>query len=136
MLLFNDNMNEITQELREVIGLNEREAKIYLALLGDKAVSASILAKITKVNRTTVYLELERLIDRGLVSYVIQEGKRFFSPSLPEKLVEILETKKSRIESILPQLKVLSASLAIPFPLSRNNPDLSRLLQLSYPHSL
>ena len=61
-------MEEIIRE----IGLNEKEAKIYLELLKQKISTASKLAKITKINRTTAYLELENLMKLGLVNYVIK----------------------------------------------------------------
>ena len=68
--MFEINMEE--QVLKE-FGLNEREVQVYLALLKEKSCTASKLAKVAKVNRTTAYLELENLMKRGLVSYVIKD---------------------------------------------------------------
>jgi len=103
MLSFDNNMKEILKE----IGLNEREVEIYLALLGVKASTASNLAKITKINRTTTYLELENLTRLGLVSYIIKNSKRYYQAAAPQKLVEILNSKKEKVESILPRLNLL-----------------------------
>lgn len=87
------------------LGLNEREAKVYLALLKEQSCTASKLAKLANINRTTAYLELENLMKIGLVSYVIKESKRYYQPSPPEKFIDILEEKKKNFEAILPKLK-------------------------------
>ncbi|MBT4647783.1 hypothetical protein HN827_03300 [archaeon] len=91
-------------------GLNEKEATIYLELLKEKSCTASKLAKLTNIYRTTAYLELDNLIRKGLVSYVIKDSKRYYQPADPEKFIEILDSKKSKIETILPILKGLHKS--------------------------
>jgi sugar-specific transcriptional regulator TrmB len=88
-------------------GLNEKESKIYLALLKEKSCTASKLAKIAKINRTTAYLELENLMNLGLASYVIKNSKRFYQPASPEKLLEIIDFKRTKIKAMLPELKGL-----------------------------
>jgi len=93
------------EETLKEIGLNEKEAKIYLVLLKEKSCTASKLAKIAKINRTTAYLELENLTSLGLVSYVIKNSKRYYQASHPNKLLSILDSKKAKIKSILPKLK-------------------------------
>jgi HTH-type transcriptional regulator, sugar sensing transcriptional regulator len=92
-------------------GLNEREAKVYLQVLKDQGETASTIAKRTKINRTTTYLELNNLIEKGLVSYIIKNNKKSFQAVEPEKFLEILEEKKQKITKILPQLKGLHKSI-------------------------
>ncbi|MCK4649671.1 hypothetical protein KAT36_00415 [Candidatus Pacearchaeota archaeon] len=99
------------QEILEEFGLNARESKIYLALLKEKSCTASKLAKLTKINRTTTYLELENLIRLGLASYVLKNSKRYYQSASPKKFIEILNSKKTKIESILPKLKELHQSI-------------------------
>jgi len=99
-----------TKILQE-FGLTDKEALIYLTLLKEKICNASKLAKLTKIQRTTVYLELDNLIQKGLVSYVIKNSKRYYQSASPDKLIEILETKKAQIKSILPELKNLSQAI-------------------------
>ncbi|MFH1503565.1 MAG: helix-turn-helix domain-containing protein [Candidatus Diapherotrites archaeon] len=93
------------EEILKEIGLNGKEVKIYLELLKERSQTASKIAKLTKINRTTAYLELENLMKLGLVSYTIKNSKRYYQPASPKKLVEILETKKKKIISILPKLE-------------------------------
>ena len=63
------------EQFLEEIGLSEKEAKIYLALLQVDSALISDLAEKTKINRTTVYPVLESLAKKGLVSE-LQEGKK------------------------------------------------------------
>lgn len=95
------------KEALEDFGLTDKESRIYLQLLKEKKCTASKLAKLTKVNRTTAYLELDNLLKLGLVSYVIKDSKRYYHPAPPEKLIALLDEKKSRIKSVLPKLKSL-----------------------------
>ncbi|MDP3026452.1 MAG: helix-turn-helix domain-containing protein [Nanoarchaeota archaeon] len=99
------------KEILREAGLNDKEAIIYLELLKERICNASKLAKLTKIQRTTIYLELENLMRKGLVSYVIKNSKRFYQAASPEKLIEILDTKKQKIKSILPDLKSLHHSI-------------------------
>lgn len=99
------------KEILEEFGLNVKESTIYLALLKEKLSTASKLAKITKINRTTVYLELENLMNLGLVSYVVKDSKRYYQVANPDKLIEILDSKKAKIKSILPELKGLHKNI-------------------------
>lgn len=98
-------------EILQEAGLNDKEAVIYLELLKEKICNASKLSKLTKIQRTTVYLELDNLIKKGLVSYVIKNSKRYYQAASPEKLIEILDTQKQKIQSILPSLKNLHHSI-------------------------
>lgn len=96
-------MNE--KQILQEFGLNNRETEIYLNLLNEKICNASKLAKLCNINRTTTYLELERLIRKGLVNYIIKNSKRYYRANSPNQLLKILEIKKEQIKSILPNLK-------------------------------
>ncbi len=98
------------EKILQEFGLNEKESKIYITLLKEKSCTASKLAKLTKLNRTTAYLELENLMNFGLVSYIIKNAKRYYQAASPDKLIEILDSKKAKIKSILPKLKNLHKS--------------------------
>jgi len=92
------------QETLEKSGLTKNEAKVYLALvkIGDSL--ASTIAKITTLHRRPVYDSLDKLIEKGLVSYNIKSGKKYFQAQNPEKILSILKDKENEIEQILPEL--------------------------------
>ena len=64
-------------EKLEKIGLSKSESQIYLRLLEIGSCKAGRLAKETKYNRTTIYKVLESLIQKGLVSYVLKENRKY-----------------------------------------------------------
>lgn len=90
-------------------GLRERESEVYLALLKNGPCLANKLAKKTNLVRTTVYDYLDVLVERGLASYTIQSGKKYFSAIDPEKLLDSFEEKKQAeeiaLKSMVSQLK-------------------------------
>ncbi len=93
----------------ERLGLNKNEAKVYLGLLRKGQATASELVKSVGVHRNIIYDNLEKLIDKGLVSYVVEGKKRKFIAEKPESIVEFLETKKKLLEN-----EIRSATNLIP----------------------
>lgn len=94
------------------IGLTGNEADIYLALL---ELGPSLVSKIvekTKINRTNIYDRIERLINKGLVSYVIKNNRKYFYAAKPERIIRYLEEREEKIreekeavQNILPELE-------------------------------
>lgn len=91
----------------EQLGLNTTEAKIYLALLELGKSQAGALSKKAQLNRTSTYDGLERLIEKGLVTYVIEANKKVFKPVKPTKFLERLHEQEKIAEEILPELNAV-----------------------------
>jgi len=89
------------------IGLTNREAEAYLALLQLQEALASEISSKTKESRSHIYETLGSLIEKGLASYVIKNNRKYFRPSPPEKLIEYLREKEVLAQNILPSLQVL-----------------------------
>lgn len=94
------------------IGLNEKEAAIYLALLQVDSASVVSLADKTKIKRPTVYVVLETLAKKGLVSEVEIGNKTHYAAEAPERLETYVERQKivleehaRRLKDVIPQLK-------------------------------
>lgn len=93
------------------IGLTDGEIKVYLALL---ELGSSATGKITKksnVSGSKVYEVLERLIQKGLASFVNKNGIKYFEATSPERILDYLEEKENRltedrntIQKIIPEL--------------------------------
>jgi sugar-specific transcriptional regulator TrmB len=92
-----------TKILRD-LGLSDNESKVYIALLSLGLANAGEITKKSEVNRTNVYDALERLIDKGLTTYIKKDKKKFFEPVNPIRLKEILKEKEEDLDSILPEL--------------------------------
>jgi sugar-specific transcriptional regulator TrmB len=106
-------MNE--QELLQQFNISPTAAKVYLALLELGKATADKIAKRAKTYKANVYDAIERLQEVGLATYIHEENKKFFLPTNPEKLPQLikeLEEKqqqqtnelKKDLKNILPQL--------------------------------
>jgi len=89
--------------LREY-GLSEKEAIVYLALLNGGTMTVTPLLKKTQLQRGSLYDLLERLTEKGLVSYAIIANRKSFEAVDPKKLLQILDEKKERIMEVMPSL--------------------------------
>ncbi|MBW3011017.1 helix-turn-helix domain-containing protein [Candidatus Woesearchaeota archaeon] len=94
------------EQILEDLGLNKNEARVYLALneLGTSTVHN--IANKSGVHRTNVYDSLKKLINRGLVSFMVREKVNFYETTSPENLVNMLKHKETELQRILPQLKL------------------------------
>ena len=94
------------------IGLTTNEAVIYLALLQVDGTTALELSKKTNINRSTVYVTIESLSKKGLVSETTIGKKTQFQAESPERLETYVERRKvelteqaHRLKDILPEIK-------------------------------
>ena len=94
----------VNLEALQEIGLSITEAKVYLALLDLGSALAGEITKKSEINRTNVYDALERLIAKGLVTYVISANRKVFEAVSPERLKEILIEKEEKLSRVLPEL--------------------------------
>jgi len=96
-------------ELKELekIGLTTNEAKIFIALLELGQAQAGKISKQSQINRTTTYDSLDRLIEKGLVTYTIQANKKLFKPVPPQTLLDQQKEKQKAIEQLLPELNTI-----------------------------
>jgi len=94
-------------EKLQKIGLNPNEVKIYLTLLKLGEAKAGKISKESQINRTTTYDSIERLIEKGLVTYSIEANRKVFKPVAPERLLDDLKEKQKIVEEALPELNAL-----------------------------
>src|SRR3989338_2376109 len=92
-------------KLLQSLGLTEREAEVYLILLELGSTTTGQIIKRSGLHKATVYAILQRLIDQGLVSYVIKENVRYFEAADPDTLLDFLKEKEENLLEILPELK-------------------------------
>lgn len=94
------------------IGLSEKEAAVYLALLAVDNASVVSLAQKTKIKRPTVYVTLASLAKKGLVSETPSGKKTHYHAEPPERLETFVEQRKlsfaeqaKKLRDIIPQIK-------------------------------
>lgn len=72
-------------EVLKYVGLDEREAKIYLALLDLGPSNMSAIAKKTEIFRPVLYKLIPALEARGIVSRVVKKSGAFMQPNRRKK---------------------------------------------------
>ncbi len=95
---------ELLNVLQE-IGLEEREVKIYLALLELDESTVLPIATKAGIKRTYTYDILEALQNKGLVSYIEKNGRRRYSAEDPKKLESMLKERLEHFRELLPEIR-------------------------------
>lgn len=93
------------------LGFQDKEARVYLALLGLGRSTVSVIARKAGINRTTGYDILDSLSAMGLVSVSGKEPKQEYEAEPPEKIIAFIEKslenegeKLKRAQEIIPEL--------------------------------
>lgn len=96
----------IAKEL-ESIGLNEKQAKIFLAALELGPATISDISRRSKIKRSTVYNLIDPLLQQNLMSKIPQKKRVLYKAKPPRRILSILEEKRRNFEKLLPQLESL-----------------------------
>lgn len=102
------------------LGLSDKEAKVYLAMLELGEATAQQLAIKSGINRATTYVMLDTLQAKGFVSTVDKDKKTFFIVEDPFSVVKNLEEEQQDLESRMGKAKKLVPELQMIFNLSRH----------------
>lgn len=109
----------------EQLDLSEIEAKLYLRLLETGPVSVRDIANLVNIKRTTTYLYIEQLLQKGLITKVTVGAKTQIAAVQPEAGLEHLVSDKvtkaktieqkfpevlQNIDSVFPEMKGSSES--------------------------
>ena len=84
-------------------GLRQKQAKVYLACLEVGSGTVLKIAQAAGMPRSTTELELNHLLDRGLVSIYKKKSVKYFSADDPHSLLNLLEEKSELIQRALPK---------------------------------
>ena len=82
----------------ESMGLTNGEARVYHALSKIGISSVGPISDASKVHRSIIYLILEKLIEKGLVSFIVEDNTKKYQASPPNSLLQLLEKQKDQIE--------------------------------------
>jgi predicted transcriptional regulator len=86
-----------TSILREA-GLTDGEIKVYLALLELGSSTTGPITEKSGIARSIIYQILDKLTQKGLVSQIIKEKTKYFQAAEPNKILEYIEERKSKLE--------------------------------------
>ena len=92
-------------------GFTEGEIKVYFALLEIGSSTTGPIIKKSGIARSIVYQILEKLIQKGIVSYIIREKTKYFQAAEPGKILDFIDARekkllenKKQVEKLLPEL--------------------------------
>ncbi len=107
MRVYNKLIMNLVEALQN-IGLNEKEAKVYVALLQIGKGTAYSVAKHSGLKKPTTYVILEQLIKKGAANKIPKENILRYVAVDPDELFSVIEAKVINAKQALPELKALS----------------------------
>lgn len=87
-------------EILRKIGLSDGEIKVYSALLDLGMSPINKIHEKTGIERRNIYDILNKLIEKGLASYILENKKRSFQIANPNKIAGYIEEKKRDLDII------------------------------------
>lgn len=98
----------LTNQLQQ-FGLNDKEARVYLAALETGFAPVQIIAQKAGIHRVTTYDIIERLMIKGLMGVVNKGKKKYFSSVEPGKILDSLHYKEQLFTELMPELTALQS---------------------------
>jgi sugar-specific transcriptional regulator TrmB len=99
------------------IGLGKGESKVYLTLIDIGPAAIGAVSKRAGITPAKVYIIIEKLKQKGLVTETIQSGTKHFQSQDPEQLLSYIKEKekllakeKEDIKELIPKLKAKQKS--------------------------
>jgi HTH-type transcriptional regulator, sugar sensing transcriptional regulator len=106
-------------EYLQNVGLTNGEVKVYYAVLELGISSLNNIHEKTGIERRNIYDILNKLIEKGLISYTIEKGKKTFQVTHPNKILSYLDDKKHNIDNVKKEVKSHISELIHLFNLSK-----------------
>lgn len=91
-----------------VLGLTNGEIKVFEAVLGVGIANINMIHEKTGFERRAIYDIINKLLEKGLLSYTIEEGKKTYQCAPPSVIKAAIERKEQEVKAaqeLLAQLK-------------------------------
>lgn len=117
----------------EQLGLSGGQIKVYSAVLEIGISSLGKIQEKTGIERRNIYDILNKLIEKGFVSYTIEKGKKTYQCTHPNKILEEIKNKEKLLEELekqIPKIKEIYdvSSPTIKAEVFRGNESIKALL--------
>ena len=86
------------------LGMTEKEIKLYLKMLELGETGANTLSKRLGENRTSTYSLLQSMQKKGLISFIVKKGVKYFIPTDPTFLINQYTAGAKNLQKLLPEL--------------------------------
>ena len=100
-------MNSLEHALEATVGLSDKAAKIYIALLQIGEGSVIDIAQKADLKRTSVYNILPDLIRQGLIETTVKNKHRIFFIDDVRRLELDADQRRKSVTALLPQLRAI-----------------------------
>ncbi len=101
-----------TSHLKEA-GLTDGEIKVYLSLVKLGSVTTGPIIENAKISRSIIYQILDKLIEKGLVSYIIKNKTKYFQAAQPHRILEYVEEREKSLKENKEQIKKMIPDLVM-----------------------
>jgi HTH-type transcriptional regulator, sugar sensing transcriptional regulator len=88
----------MNKEVLRKIGLTEGEIRVYYAVVKIGESSTGKIMEQCGISSSKVYLILDKLIRKGLVTFVIQNNVKRFKASNPASIIEYIDKQQEELE--------------------------------------
>lgn len=83
----------------EEIGLTKGEAKVYLTLLRLGETTTGKIVEGAQISSGKIYEILNKLMQKGLVSYIIKDKTRYFVAASPNRILDYMQEKERDLQT-------------------------------------
>jgi len=92
------------EEALKTIGLTEGEIKVYSAILDLGIATLNKIHEKTGLERRTIYDVINKLIERGLISYTEENKRKTYQCSHPNKILNEIRNKENELIKLKKQI--------------------------------
>src|SRR3989344_4252811 len=99
------NLNELGE-----LGLSYGQIEVYSAVLDLGISTLNKIQEKTGIERRNIYDILNKLIEKGMISYTVEKGKKTYQCTHPNKILEEIKKKEEglkELEQKIPQIAEL-----------------------------
>lgn len=101
----------MNEKLLGDIGLTKGEIKVYLTLLKIGETTTGKIIDQAQISSGKIYEILDKLMKKGLVSYILKDKTKYFQASTPKRILDYLHNKEKdlkqkekQVENMMPAL--------------------------------
>lgn len=95
------------------LGFSDKESRIYGLILKHKRTTPSELARISRINRTTVYAIAKALVGKGIVTEDLGGKSLHLLPAAPTELQKLVRKEEKEFKNREKNINQLAAELAL-----------------------
>lgn len=94
----------MNEKILEEIGLTKGEITVYLTLLKIGETTTGKIIDEAQISSGKIYEILDKLMKKGLVSYIVKDKTKYFTAASPRRILDYLQQKEKRLKDQEEQL--------------------------------